>query len=91
MEGRLATTSNGIRNAGIVVSDYTDDHLVERIVLVELKVAKAIDDIHRAKCLSYLKATGLHLCLLLSFGRPRLEVKRIVLALEGTGPFACSA
>jgi hypothetical protein len=27
------------------------------------------------------KATGLHLCLLLNFGMPRLEIKRLVLAL----------
>jgi PD-(D/E)XK nuclease superfamily len=44
-------------------------------------IAKAIDEIHLAQCLNYLKATGLHLCLLLNFGKPRLEIKRIVLAL----------
>jgi GxxExxY protein len=43
-------------------------------------VAKAIDEIHHAQCLNYLKATGLHLCLLLNF-KPRLEIKRIVLDL----------
>jgi GxxExxY protein len=64
-----------------VVGDYTVDLLVEDIVLVELKVAKAIDEMHRAQCLNYLKATGLHLCLSLNFGRPRLEIKRIALAL----------
>jgi hypothetical protein len=26
----------------------------------------------------YLKATGLRLCLLLNFGKPRLEIKRVV-------------
>ena len=66
---------------GIVVGQYTIDLLVEHTVLVELKVAEAIDDIHRAQCLNYLKATGLHLCLLLNFGRPHLEIKRIVLDL----------
>jgi hypothetical protein len=49
-----------------------------------LKVARAIDELHRAQCLNYLTATGLHLCLLLTFGKPRLQIKRIVLALEGT-------
>jgi GxxExxY protein len=34
-----------------------------------------------AQCLNYLRATGLHLCLLLNFGNPRLEIKRIVLDL----------
>ena len=70
-----------VRYDGIVVGDYSGDLLVERIVLVELKVAKAIDEIHRAQCLNYLKATGLHLCLLLNFGKPRLEIKRIVMDL----------
>jgi GxxExxY protein len=46
-----------------------------------LKVAWAIDEIHHAQCLHYLKAKCLHLCLLLNFGKPRLEIKRIVLAL----------
>jgi GxxExxY protein len=70
-----------VRYDGVVVGDYTADLLVEHIVLVELKVAKAIDEIHHAQCLNYLKATGLHLCLLLNFGKPRLEIKRIVLDL----------
>lgn len=67
-----------IRYDGVVVGDYTVDLLVENLVPVELKVTKAIDDIHRAECLNYLKATGLHLCLLLNFGRLRLEIKRMV-------------
>ena len=70
-----------VRYDGIVVGDYTVDLLVEHIVLVELKVTKGIDEIHRAQCLNYLKATGLHLCPLLNFGKPRLEIKRIVLDL----------
>jgi GxxExxY protein len=70
-----------VRYDGIVVGDYTVDLLVDHIVLVELKVAKAIDEIHRAQSLNYLKATGLHFCLLLNFGKPRLEIKRIVLDL----------
>jgi GxxExxY protein len=70
-----------VRYNGIVVGEYAVDLLVEDIVLIELKIAKAIDEIHRAQCLNYLKATGLHLCLLLNFGEPRLEIKRIVLGL----------
>ena len=70
-----------VRYDGIVVGEYTVDLLVEHVVLVELKVAKAIEEIHRAQCLNYLRATGLHLCLLLNFGKPRLEIKRIVLDL----------
>jgi GxxExxY protein len=63
---------------GVVVGEYSVDLLVGHTVLVELKAAKALDEIHRAQCLNYLKASGLHLCLLLNFGKPRLEIKRIV-------------
>ena len=70
-----------VRYDGIDVGEYAVDLLVEDAVLVELKAVRALDDIHRAQCLNYLKATGLHLCLLINFGKPRLEVKRIVLCL----------
>jgi GxxExxY protein len=36
-----------VRYDGVVVGEYTVDLFVEHIVLVELKVARAIDDIHR--------------------------------------------
>jgi GxxExxY protein len=49
------------------------------VVIVELKAVRQLDDIHRAQCLKYLKATGLRVCLLINFGKPRLEVKRLML------------
>ena len=70
-----------VRYDGVIVGEYAVDLLVEDAVLVELKAIKALDDIHRAQCLNYLRATGLHLCLLLNFGKPRLEIKRIVRCL----------
>jgi len=63
---------------GQVVGDYAADLLVEDCVLLELKAVKELDDVHLAQCLNYLKATGLRLCLLLNFGKPKVEVKRIV-------------
>jgi GxxExxY protein len=44
---------------------------------VELKTASAWDEGHRAQCVNYLKASGLPLCLLLNFGKSRLEIKRV--------------
>jgi GxxExxY protein len=70
-----------VRYDGVVVGEYAVDLLVEQTILVELKVARAIDEIHLAQCLNYLKGTGLQLCLLLNFGKPRLEIKRIVRGL----------
>ena len=66
---------------GIVVGEYAADLLVEESVLVELKAAKALDEMHAAQCLNYLKATGLRLCLLINFGKPRVEIRRIVRGL----------
>ena len=62
----------------VVVGRYTGDLLVDSAVLVELKAVKALDPTHSAQCLNYLAATGLPLCLLLNFGRPRLEIKRLI-------------
>lgn len=73
--------SIAVRYEGAVVGDFYYDLLIEGMLLVELKVAKAIGDAHVAQCLNYLKATSLHLCLLLNFGQPRVEVRRIVLRL----------
>jgi GxxExxY protein len=64
---------------GIIVGEYNADLLVEDTVIIELKAVKNIDDVHRAQCLNYLKATGLHICLLINFGTPKVEIKRIVL------------
>jgi GxxExxY protein len=60
-----------------LVGEYVEDLLVERKVLVELKAVKALEDVHVAQCLNYLKAAGLRLCLLVNFGQPRVQVRRI--------------
>jgi len=64
---------------GSEVGDYVADLLVDGQILVELKAVRALDNIHRAQCLNYLKATGYHVCLLVNFGAPKLEVRRVVL------------
>jgi GxxExxY protein len=63
---------------GVVVGTYAADLLVENAILVELKAVTALDTVHRAQCINYLKGTRLRLCLLLNFGNPRLEIKRVV-------------
>jgi GxxExxY protein len=61
------------------VGDFAADLLIEDCVIVELKSARMLDDVHAAQCLNYLKATGLKVCLLVNFGKPRAEIRRIVL------------
>jgi len=61
-----------------LVGDYIADILVEDKIIIELKAVKEFDDFHIAQCLNYLRITGLKLCLLINFSKPRVEIKRIV-------------
>jgi GxxExxY protein len=63
---------------GIVVGQLAADLIVECRVIVELKAVKEDHDNHVAQCLNYLRATGFPICLLLNFGKPRIEVKRLL-------------
>jgi GxxExxY protein len=60
------------------VGEYSTDLLVEGRVVVELKAARALDQAHAAQCMNYLRAAGLNVCLLVNFGTPRAQIKRIV-------------
>jgi GxxExxY protein len=62
---------------GIIVGQFFADILVEKKVIIELKAARDEHEVFVAQCLNYLKATGLPICLLLNFGKPRLEIKRL--------------
>lgn len=63
---------------GLVVGEFVADITVDQVI-VELKSVKAFEDLHLAQCINYLKATSRPLCLLLNFGKPRVEIKRVVL------------
>jgi len=63
---------------GEVVGNYVTDLLVEGCVVVEVKAVSALERTHLSQCANYLRATGFRVCLLLNFGRPTLELKRIV-------------
>jgi GxxExxY protein len=63
---------------GTVVGDFAADLLIEESVVVELKALSGIEAVHRAQCLNYLRAAGLRVGLVINFGRPKLEVKRVV-------------
>ena len=68
----------GVSYQGIPVGDYFADILVDGQVILEIKAAKAIDDIHTAQLINYLKATGIHRGLILNFGTTKLGCKRLV-------------
>lgn len=69
-----------VRYKKTVVGEFITDLLVNDSVIIEIKAQKSLDLVSaQAQCLNYLKATGLQVCLLLNFGSPRVEVKRVVL------------
>lgn len=64
---------------GETVGIFDADIVVNELVIVELKTVKTLTDIHMAQCMNYLRATGARVCLLINFGNPKVEVKRIIL------------
>ncbi|NEZ03380.1 GxxExxY protein [Wenzhouxiangella sp. XN201] len=54
------------------------DFLVEDQLIVEIKAVKDLSGEHQSQLLNYLRATGLDAGLLVNFGKPRIQVKRLV-------------
>ena len=59
------------------VGDQRLDFVVDDKIVLELKAASALTDVFKQQTLSYLKATGLKLGILVNFGALRVEYKRI--------------
>ncbi len=62
---------------GHVVGSYVADLVVGGVEIVELKAVAALNTRHVAQCLNLLKASGVPIGLLLNFGTPRLEMRRL--------------
>ncbi len=62
---------------GNTVGQFYADLLVDERVMVEVKAVKALAPEHSAQVINYLKATGIEVGLLINFGSPRLEYKRL--------------
>jgi len=54
------------------------DFLVEDEIVLEIKCASRIIKLFESQLISYLKATGKRVGLILNFGRKKLEIKRFV-------------
>ena len=63
----------------VVVGEYFADLVVEDKIIIELKAIESLNRIHFAQVKNYLKATKFKLGLLINFGKPILEFKRIIL------------
>ena len=62
----------GRKRVDFIVGDDSDN------VMVEIKAKSSLDDVDFVQTLSYLKASGYHVGLLINLGSKRLQVKRLV-------------
>jgi GxxExxY protein len=67
-----------VKYKGVEVGFYKADLWVNRLVIVELKVAKSYMPDDEPQLLNELKATGVKVGLLLNFGRTKVDFKRMV-------------
>ena len=58
---------------------FIPDFICYRSVIVEIKALKMLTSVEEAQLLNYLKATGTAVGLLINFGAPKLEWKRMVM------------
>src|SRR4051812_43654662 len=65
-------------------SRYDADFYCFDSVILELKALRELTPQHHAQVLNYLKATNCERGLLVNFGSPRLEYKRVILTGSGS-------
>src|SRR3954452_7075310 len=58
---------------GVPIGDIRIDLLFEGKLIVELKACEALNDVHRCQCITYLKATGHRVALLINFNVAMLK------------------
>src|SRR5215831_3514538 len=63
---------------GTPIGDYLADLLVEELLVIELKTAKALALEHETQILGYLKSDRLEHGLLINFGSPKFEMRKFV-------------
>jgi GxxExxY protein len=69
-----------VRYKDLSVADYYLDLVADGKIDVELKAVSELLSVHRAQVLTYLKASGLKLGLLINFGERSLKFERIALS-----------
>ena len=60
------------------IGTYSADLVIEDRLLVEVKCVEHFSNEHLVQCINYLKASGLHLALLINLHRSNVEWRRVV-------------
>lgn len=64
---------------GMLLGDYYADLLVEGCLIVEIKACRGLVDHHVAQVLGYLRASHHRDALLINFGTPAIQIKKLIL------------
>lgn len=62
----------------VLNKSYIADFILFEKIILELKALDTLSTVHESQVLNYLKATGFKLGLLVNFGQPKLQYKRLV-------------
>jgi GxxExxY protein len=65
------------------VGRFVADVVVDGKVIVEIKAVNALAPEHQAQLINYLNATGIEVRILVNFGRPKLQYKRLYRSRTG--------
>jgi GxxExxY protein len=68
-----------------LTSSYRADFVCFSSLLIEIKALRKLSGLEEAQVINYLKASGLNRAILLNFGAPSLEYKRLVLNRRPSG------
>ena len=68
-----------VRYKGVLVGKYYADIVVDRRVIIESKSVEKLIPAHVGQVVNYLRASTLHVGLLLNFSKPKLEFRRVLL------------
>lgn len=64
---------------GTLLGNFFADLFVENCLVIELKAARTLAPEHIAQTLGYLRASGIRDAMVINFGAPKLQVRKIIL------------
>ena len=64
---------------GAELGNYYADLLVENTIIIEIKACRSLTEEHTAQILGYIKATDYEHGILVTFGSPKLQIKKYIL------------
>jgi GxxExxY protein len=67
-----------VKYKGDVVGKYRPDFIIEDKIIVELKSVEFMPKSYEEQLVHYLKTTGYSLGLLVNFGSPKLQIRRLI-------------